>query len=116
MRRKKSSTFNIRVQSVKSYREGMSAASIAKVHGVHRGTLHRWIARYESGKGEKGLVRKPVSGRPRKLGNLDKTNLTSIILKPASQFGFETDFWTCARPSAIARGWLDLSKTRAKIF
>lgn len=49
------------------------------------------------------MARKPVSGRPRKLEALDRRSLRSIVLKPASAFGYETDFWTCGRLAQVIR-------------
>jgi transposase len=43
------------------------------------------------------LERKPVSGRPRKLARLDADALVDMVLSPASEFGYETDFWTTRR-------------------
>jgi len=91
-----SSSHDIRVRALESFRKGISAINIAKVFQVHRATVHRWIARYKD-EGDSGLVRKPVSGRPRKLESLDELGLGSIVLNPASKFGYETDFWTCGR-------------------
>ncbi|RIK83874.1 MAG: hypothetical protein DCC68_02580 [Planctomycetota bacterium] len=38
-----------------------------------------------------------VSGRPRTLSALDQQSLKSLVLTPASQYGYETDFWTTRR-------------------
>jgi len=43
------------------------------------------------------LVRIAVRGRPRKLEEVDKGTLKKIVLAPASEYGFETDFWTTRR-------------------
>ncbi len=53
--------------------------------------------RYANGKSLSALQRKLGSGRPRNLGIKEQGRLKAIILKPASAFGFETDFWTCRR-------------------
>jgi len=103
MQREKNSTFDIRVRAVKAYFNNMSVASIAEAYQIHRSTVHRWIARYKNEASENGLVRKPVSGRPRKLESFDEFDLRSIVLKPASDFGFETDFWTCGRLLQVIR-------------
>jgi len=47
--------------------------------------------------GDIGLERWPVSGRPRKIAELDADSLTQLVLAPASQYGYETDFWTTRR-------------------
>jgi transposase len=44
-----------------------------------------------------GLLRKEGNGRPRKLENLDGDTLKQIVLSPASDYGYETDFWTTRR-------------------
>ncbi len=103
MHEAKYSTYDIRVRAVKACLSGMPVAKVAKAYQTHRSTVHRWVARYENENGEKGLVRKPVSGRPRKLENLDEFGLSSIVLKPASNFGYETDFWTCGRLLQVTR-------------
>ena len=99
----KYSTFDIRIRAVKAYLNNMSVTRIAAAYQIHRSTVHRWVARYKNEDCENGLVRKPVSGRPRKLESLDEFGLCSIVLKPASDFGFETDFWTCGRLLQVIR-------------
>lgn len=103
MNKAKYSTFDIRIRAVRAYLNKMSVASIAKAYQIHRSTVNRWVARYKNEGCENGLVRKPVSGRPRKLESLDEFGLSSIVLKPASEFGFETDFWTCSRLLQVIR-------------
>lgn len=110
MQEKKNSIFDIRLRAVKAFINGMSVTSIAKAYQTHRATVYRWIARYQNEYGENGLIRKPVSGRPRKLQNLDELELRAIVLKPASEFGYETDFWTCKRILQVIR-----KKTKIKI-
>jgi transposase len=91
------STFDIRVRAVRAVLdEAMTVTEIAQAYGTDRSTIHRWLARYHV-EGEEGLLRKPVPGRPRKLGTLDTKALIDMVLAPASQFGYETDFWTIPR-------------------
>ena len=68
-------------------------ADIADAYGADRSTVFRWVKRYEQ-EGEEGLLRRPVAGRPRKLGQMDEYELREIVLTPASHFGYETDLWT----------------------
>lgn len=91
------STYDIRVRAVNAVKDGMSVSEVAKAYQTHRATIYRWSERYRRCRGVRGLVRKPVSGRPRKLTELSGRKLRSIVLKPASKFGYETDFWTCSR-------------------
>jgi transposase len=69
---------------------------VAQAYGSDRTTVHRWILRFR-GNGELGLLRKEGNGRPRKLGQLDRETLKRIVLSPASDYGYETDFWTTRR-------------------
>ena len=103
MHEAKYSTYDIRVPPVRACLNGMPVAKVAKAYKTHRSTVHRWVARYENENVEKGLIRKPVSGRPRKLESLDEFSLSSIVIKPAPEFGYETDFWTCGRLLQVVR-------------
>jgi transposase len=71
----------------------MPIGAVARAFGTHRATLFRWVQRYDR-QGEAGLQRSraPGSGRPRKLAELDEK-----IVRPASDYGFETDLWTVGR-------------------
>jgi transposase len=75
---------------------GMTITDVAQAYSTDRSTIHRWLNRFDSD-GAKGLERKPVPGRPRKLARLDTDALVDIVLAPAAGFGYETDFWTTRR-------------------
>jgi transposase len=91
------STYEIRERAVQAVlKEGLSVTIVSQAFGTDRSTIHRWLTRYDSDR-EMGLVRRPVPGRPRKLTELDPTSLQSIVLAPASHYGYETDFWTTRR-------------------
>lgn len=94
------STLDVRVRAVEAVQNGMSVSQTAIAYGVDRTTLHRWLARYHQ-RGEAGLQRRPVSGRPRKLGGLSVKQIRRIVLAPATKFGFETDLWTVGRLHAV---------------
>jgi len=91
------STFEVRVRAVQATQEGIPVTEVARVFGIDRTTLHRWLRRYQAADGNAGLQRRPVSGRPRKLACINDYNLKRIVLAPASHFGFETDLWTVGR-------------------
>jgi transposase len=91
------STYELRARAVQAVCDGMPVTLVAQAYQVDRTTLQRWLARYRQHGDYRGLQRKAGSGRPRKLGNLTLQQWRAIILKPASSFGFETDFWTAKR-------------------
>ena len=107
------STLEIRESAVKAYLEGYSVSDVSKLYHVHRATVYRWIEKYEK-KGHCERKRKPGSGRPTKLTKSQIKKLTKMILKPASKFGFETDFWTAKRIIEVIRKKLKvrISKSR----
>ena len=91
------STYDLRVRAVRAVIDGgMTVTDVAQAYGTDRSTIHRWLNRFDAD-GETGLVRKPVPGRPRKLAGLDSDTLLDMVLAPASEFGYETDFWTTRR-------------------
>ena len=93
----------IRQRAVQAVAEnGLTVTEVAQAFGTDRSTLHRWLARFYR-EGASGLDRRAVPGRPRKLAELDATGLKDIILSPASEYGFETDFWTTRRLIQIVR-------------
>lgn len=91
------STYELRLRAVHAVRtDGISVSTVANAYGTDRTTIHRWLARYDR-HGESGLNRRPVPGRPRKLEQLGGNTLRRVVMAPASNYGFETDFWTTRR-------------------
>jgi transposase len=104
-----SSTYDVRVRAVRAVlEEGMSVARVARAYGTDRSTVHRWLARFHA-EGDDGLFRRPVPGRPRKIAGLDGHRLASIVMSPASNFGYETDFWTTPRLIQVVRSELGVT-------
>ncbi len=108
----KYSTQEIRERAIFAHRNKQSVTAIAKMYGVHRTTIHRWIAR---NKNEKTLVRKknPGSGKPSKLTKDQTKILTKLILKPATKYGYDTDFWTIRRIIEIAKEYLNIKISKS---
>jgi len=90
------STVEVRIRAVEAVRRGWVVGDAADAFGVTRQTLHRWLSRYAKDR-EAGLARRPGSGRPRKLEELDEEAIRAIVLRPATTFGYETDLWTVGR-------------------
>lgn len=91
------STYDVRKRAVHAVRdEGLPISLVAQAFGTDRSTVHRWLSRHDEA-GDAGLARREVSGRPRTLCGLDSDALRQMVLAPASQYGYETDFWTTRR-------------------
>ena len=112
----KYSTYEIRVRAVEAVRQGMAVAEVAKAYQANRSTVHRWVSRYKTQNDNKGLLRQPVSGRPRILGEISDRQLLSIVLKPASRFGYETDFWTCPRLCRVIKQQFKVTPSRWTVW
>lgn len=95
------STLEMRVRGVQAVLAGTPVAHVARAYGIDRTTIHRWLRRHQEAGGDSGLLRRAVSGRPRKLQCISEYNLKRIVLAPASHFGFETDLWTVSRLHAV---------------
>ena len=93
----KYSTYDVRARAVNAVSMGQRKTDVAIAYQIDYSTLYRWCQRYERHKGFSSLERKAGSGRPGTLGIKHRKRLTTIIMKPASHFGYETDFWTCRR-------------------
>jgi transposase len=63
-----------------------------------------------------GLQRKPGSGRPRLLEELDEQRLRELVLKPASEFGYETDLWTVRRLHTVIEQEYDVVVSKDTIW
>ena len=111
------STYEIRVRAVRAVvEEGLPVTVVAQAYGTDRSTVHRWISRYEAAAGEEGLLRRPVSGRPRKLDTLDREALWEMVLSPASAYGYETDFWTTLRLRQVVESEFGVVLSRPTIW
>lgn len=109
------STFEVRIRAVQAVYRGWTVSRAADAFGISRKTLHRWLNRYEENGGA-GLSRKPGSGRPRKLEELDETELCTIVLRPASAFGYETDLWTVGRLHRVIQERYRIAVSRDTIW
>ena len=56
----------LRIRAVRSVQEGESPEVVARVFGIGRTAIYRWLAEYRRG-GWNALKAKPLSGRPPKL-------------------------------------------------
>lgn len=88
------------MRAVDAVWRGMAVSHVATAYQTNPSTVFRWVRRYVE-EGEAGLWRRPGSGRPRKLEDLNKGDWQNLVLKPASHYGYETDLWTVGRLQAV---------------
>ena len=97
MKPAKYSTYDIRVRAIKAVLMGQRKTDVSLAYQVDYSTLYRWCQRYVHQQDFSKLERKSGSGRPNILDFKHRKQLAEIVMKPASIFGYETDFWTCRR-------------------
>ena len=88
------------MRAVQAVRRGFACSDVAAAYDTNRSTLFRWVRRFED-EGELGLLRRYGSGRPRKLEDLDEQDFRTLVLEPASEYGYETDLWTVGRLQTV---------------
>ena len=88
------------MRAVHAVWRGLAMSEVAAAYGTDRSTVFRWVRRYEE-EDEAGLLRRSGSGRPRKLEDLNQEDLKSLVLEPASHYGYETDLWTVGRLQGV---------------
>lgn len=104
----------IKKRAMDSIADGLSVLTVAKTYRVHSTTLYRWWSRYE----KTGSVKRNHSslvGRPAKINQMDTKKLIKVISKPASEFGYDSDFWTTPRLAQITKKELGLKVSRMAI-
>ena len=89
----------LRKRAVQAVREGQSPSVVAKVLGVHRVTVQRWLrqARAPGGLDARPVVRTPL------LTDEQLPRLEALLLEGASKHGWPNDLWTAARVAALIR-------------
>lgn len=112
---RKNSTIDIRQRAMEAVARGVSKADISRAYGFDWTTIYRWQRRIND-KGTAGLIRKPVSGRPRSISDFCCEDLTRIVLEPASKYGHETDLWTCARLQQTIHDELRIATSRWTVW
>jgi len=97
MRRYKESIYEIRLSAIKAVNKGESVSDVSKFYGIDPSTIHRWHRKYKERNKYADLKTQQRCGRPRCLKRDELKKFKKDIFKPASKFGFETDFWTSRR-------------------
>lgn len=84
----------MRERAVRRVQEGESPEVVARIFGVGRAAMYRWLSQYRQG-GLGALKAKPVPGRPPKLdGRRLRWLFDTITQKSPLQFKFEFALWT----------------------
>lgn len=77
-------------------------AEIARLLGVSRQSVSRWGKTLRR-EGQRGLLRRPHTGRPPKLGSREWRRLERVLARGAAASGFDTERWTLRRIAVVVR-------------
>ena len=88
-----------RRRAVAAVAEGQKPATVAKVLGVDRGSVYRWLRLART---PGGLDPQPLH-RPPGLSDRQLQRLQALLQQGASRHGWQTDLWTAARVAAVVR-------------
>src|SRR5262249_49446495 len=88
-----------RERAVAAYREGQSPSTIAKVLGIDRTTVHRWVrlARTPGGLDARHPARAAL------LSDDQLLQLERLLLQGAAAHGWPNNLWTAARVAILIR-------------
>lgn len=87
-----------RRRAVQSVRNGECPTTVARVFGVARSTVFRWLKldQYTD-----GLAAKPHPGPAQRLSAEQHRHLATLLLAGAKAHGWRTSLWTCARVAVM---------------
>jgi transposase len=89
-----------RVQAVQVVRDGESPTAVARILGVHRSTVFRWLRLAQQ---TDGLAAKPHCGPATRLSPEQHHRLTTLLLEGAKAHGWPNNLWTTARVGELIR-------------
>ena len=89
-----------RRQTVEAVSHGESPEAVARVFGVNRSSVYRWLNRSQH---PDGLVAKPHPGPTPRLSSEQHQRLLALLLEGAKAHGWSTQLWTCARVAELIR-------------
>lgn len=91
-----------------------SVAQVAKTLDVHRANVYRWLERFQK---TKSLVRikNSKSGQQAKICGKNSKKVLNLLMKPATNYGYDTDFWTTRRISQVIKKEMNLKVSRMTV-
>src|SRR5271167_3824442 len=99
----------MRFRAIEAYQAGKGVAEIAKLLGVHWGSVSRWLTKWRRD-GQRALKERKATGRPPKLDcKRHGKAILKLVKHPATEFGYEHPLWTCERIRQVISAELNLA-------
>lgn len=87
-----------RLQAVTAVQQGESPEAVARVLGVNRSSMYRWLRCAQLAD---GLAAKPHSGPAPRMSPEQHRRLEALLLQGAKAHGWTNELWTCTRVRAV---------------
>jgi transposase len=87
-----------RRRAVQAVAEGESPEAVARIVGVNRASMYRWLKLAQT---TDGLAAKAHPGPAARLSLEQHRHLEALLLQGAKAHGWSTELWTCARVVAV---------------
>ena len=105
----------MRLRAVRRVPEGESPEVVAKIFGIGRTAIYRWLGLYRQG-GWDALKAKPIAGRPPRLdGRKLKWIYDTVTKQNLLQFKFEYALWTREMVATLIRSKFDIKLSAASV-
>jgi transposase len=89
-----------RRRAVELVRSGESPTLIARILGVRRGSIYRWV---DLARTARGLTASPHRGPRPRLTPAQFSLLKKLLKRGASRYGWSSDRWTARRVTEVVR-------------
>lgn len=105
----------IRIRAVEQIEAGTSPEEVARVLGIHRSNVYRWLARHREG-GLQGLQFKGIPGKAPKLSGSQIKKVYDIVTqKNPRQLQFEFALWTRSMVRTFIRDEFDVRLSETSV-
>lgn len=86
------------------YKKGFTQEEIAEALDVSQASVSRWVT-WERRDGPDGLNSKPRPGPKPKLTEEKKGELSELLLRSPTEYGFESELWTSPMVAVLIRAY-----------
>ena len=104
-----------RFQAVDLRKKGWKINKIAEAFGVERESVSRWISK--AGKyGKNSLKSTKAKGKKPKLTEEEQKRIIFLMIKPATEYGFENPLWTCKKIQRLMKDYTGKSLSISNVW
>lgn len=95
-------------------KHNQSVDQVSKTLDVHRANVYRWLSRFKELNSVE-RIHNPMSGQQSKLCGKNSQKIVRLLMKPATEFGYDTDFWTTRRIAQVLKREMKINVSRMAV-